>query len=122
MAIAPLAQDTVRATAPRECPRFAGGGRPSRSPRRVLRPARDERSGPSSALKAELVDLTPFATRLQLTELSETYRPAPGLVRVARDREQATSALGRRLGLEPPVFTAETALPLTVSTRTGDVR
>ena len=75
----------------------------------------------SSALKDELVDLTPLATGLQLSGLSETTRPPQGLVRAEQNREQAVRALGGRLGLERPVFTVETAMPLVASTPGGDV-
>jgi hypothetical protein len=75
----------------------------------------------SSALKDELVDLTPFATGLQITRLDRADRPGALTLRVADERERAVRALGSRLGLEQPVFTAETALPLRLSTGGGDV-
>jgi hypothetical protein len=71
----------------------------------------------SSALKDELVDLTPFATGLQITGVDQGSTPSQEV----DAREQAIRALGMRLGLDRPVFTLETGMPLTVSTRTGDV-
>jgi putative ABC transport system permease protein len=71
----------------------------------------------SSALKDELVDLTPFATGLQITGLDRASTPS----KQVQAREQAIRALGARLGLESPVFTLETGLPLKVSTLGGDV-
>jgi len=78
-------------------------------------------AGASSALNDELVDLTPFATGLQITGLGESLKPAASLIRAAERRESAVRALGSRLRLEPPVFTDETALPVTLRTRGGDV-
>ena len=75
----------------------------------------------SSALKDELAELTPLATGLQITGLGEPAGPVSSLIRRSGEREQAVGALAVRLGLERPVFTVETALPLTLSTRTGDV-
>jgi hypothetical protein len=75
----------------------------------------------SSALKDELLDLTPFATGLQITGLGETYKPASALIQAANRREAAARGLAPRLGLEAPVFSDETAFPLTVSTSGGDV-
>src|SRR5262249_45233095 len=61
----------------------------------------------SSALKDELVDLTPFATGLQITGLARASTPSKDL----DAREQTIRALGARLGLDRPVFTLETGLP-----------
>jgi hypothetical protein len=71
----------------------------------------------SSALKDELVDLTPFATGLQITGLDRASTPKTDV----DAREQAIQALGARLGLDRPVFTLETGQPLTLSTSGGDV-
>ena len=75
----------------------------------------------SSALKDELVDLTPFGTGLQITGLDTTHEDVAQSLRRAARREQAVRSLGSRLGLEQPVFTTETELPLTVATSGGDV-
>jgi putative ABC transport system permease protein len=75
----------------------------------------------SSALKDELVDLTPFGTGLQITGLSASRRGASRSIHAENAREGAVRALASRLDLEAPVFSVETALPLNVSTPTGDV-
>ena len=75
----------------------------------------------SSALKDELSDLTPFATGVQITGLSRMNGRLAPTLRAANTRERAVRALGSRLGLDQPVFTAETARPLTVTTSGGDV-
>jgi hypothetical protein len=75
----------------------------------------------SSALKDELVDLTPFGTGLTMTGIGQSSRPAAGMIQAEDARESALSSLGKRLGLEKPVYSVETAVPVTVSTETGDV-
>ncbi len=76
----------------------------------------------SSALKDELVELTPFATGLQISGAERaTGSAAATSIRAAETRERAARELGRRLGLEPPVFTVETGLPVTLPTGSGDV-
>src|SRR6516164_2129595 len=71
----------------------------------------------SSALKDELVNLTPFGTGLQITGLDSASTPA----KAVDAREQTIRSLGARLGLDRPVFTLETGQPLTASTGGGDV-
>ena len=58
---------------------------------------------------------------MQITGLSRTNGRLAPTLRAANARERAVRALGSRLGLDQPVFTAETARPLTVTTSGGDV-
>jgi putative ABC transport system permease protein len=61
----------------------------------------------SAALKDQLTSLSPLATGLEITGFAGAARPLVALSKRADTREQAIDALGRKLGLEPGIFTTE---------------
>ena len=75
----------------------------------------------SAALKNQLVDLSPLATGLEITQIASSTRPLAVLIHEADRRQQAISKLAARLRLERPVFTVESSLPVTLATASGDV-
>ena len=74
----------------------------------------------SAALKNQLVDLSPLATGLEISQFASSTRPLAVLIHEADRRQQAISKLAARLHLERPVFTVELSLPVTLATASGD--
>ena len=76
----------------------------------------------SAALKDKLAALAPLATGLQISNFSVSAEPSTALLRTDDRRRAAIARLGRRLRLEPPVFTVESQTPLIADTAEGSAQ
>lgn len=74
----------------------------------------------SSALKDNLSGLSPLATGLEIQGFSAPVASVADEARLIDHRQSGIRTLSGKLGLEPPVFTEQTNVPVAVSSPNGD--